>query len=96
MNIVQQAFLTTSVPADVQVILAVSCPIVAVLLINLVIEAGLHPYARNTLSLFLSADYCIKRYQRRGFGYRHTAARATLQGTSPMPTDRTRTLSLIS
>ena len=86
MNIFQEVFLTTSVPVDVQIILGVSCLIVAVNLLNLAVEAVVRPSARSTKTIYLSADYWIRRQKLRGFGYRHTAGQAKRSASSPKKT----------
>jgi hypothetical protein len=76
-NIFQEVFLTTSVPVDVQIILGVSCLIVAVTVFNLAVESVLRPSRRNTMTMSLIADYWIRRQKFWGFGHRHTAGRDT-------------------
>jgi hypothetical protein len=76
-NIFQEVFLTTSVPVDVQIILGVSCLIVAVTVVNLAVESVVRPSTRNTMTMSRIADYWIRRQKSRGFGQRHTTGRDT-------------------
>lgn len=66
MNTFQEALLTSSAPEDVQVILGALILILVATLLRLTIESVVYPAARKATIRFLSADYWIRRQNRRG------------------------------
>lgn len=75
MVILQEAFLITSAPDDIQMVLGAFFVIVALVLFSLSVEVGMYPSVRHWAGTFLTVDYWIRRHKRKGFAWTLAADR---------------------